>query len=460
MKKYQALSVLAAGVLLMSAQGFTHVEESNDGRRFIQVRAKTVQERSKIAGLGMAIDAVLSDGVWGSADPKSLSAIKKEGFEIVGDFPIETARGGHGSISTFDYNSGDQRFRNYDEMTSELELLASQNADIAKVHDLGTSREGRHLVAIQINSSGPDLLNGSSNKPGIFFEGMHHAREHLAAQITMMIAKYILENRNDPQIEALIDSRDIWVAPMMNPDGLEHDIDGGQYKYWRKNRTQNSNGTYGVDLNRNYGYKWGSSGGQAASPNPSSDTYRGPTPFSEPETQAIKNFVDARPNLNAVISIHTFSELILYPWGWTNDPISNQDDFQLHKKVAETMARWNGYTPEQTSDLYIAPGTTMDWAYGEHGIMAFTFELSPKMPSNPFGGAKGFYAGAPLIDQVFTANIRPFLYLVDLADNPKRALAEKDTPKCLDGIVHPKVPLEFFWESEPWRMVQPAVANN
>jgi carboxypeptidase T len=215
-----------------------------------------------------------------------------------------------------------------------------------------------------------------------------------------------------------METREIHVIPMLNPDGHTYDIEGGYYKLWRKNRSRNSNGTFGVDLNRNYGYKWGTDG---SSNNPSSETYRGPRAFSEPETSAIKRYLEHNRNISIVLSFHTFSELILYPWGHTRDPIATPRDQQLYEVMAQTMSKWNQYKAMSSSDLYIASGDLTDWSYGELGMISFTFELDPK--NTGFGGG-GFYPGAGAIEPTFKKNIEPCLYLLDYADDPYRALAK------------------------------------
>jgi carboxypeptidase T len=160
---------------------------------------------------------------------------------------------------------------------------------------------------------------------------------------------------------------------------------------------------------------WGTGG---SSDDTSSDIYKGTEPFSEAETQVIRDFVRShRDNTKILLTFHTFSELILYPWGHSYDGIPKTEDRQVFEKMARTMAQWNGYTPQQASDLYIASGDTTDWAYGELGMFAFTFELSPKSMWNG-----GFYPGARIIDQVFEANLKPCLYMIELADNPYRVL--------------------------------------
>ncbi|MFN8790790.1 MAG: M14 family metallopeptidase [Bdellovibrionales bacterium] len=246
--------------------------------------------------------------------------------------------------------------------------------------------------------------------------GGHHAREHLSVETPLRLTEWILDQyqKGDSRIVELLQNREIHIWPAVNPDGLEYDISGNDYKMWRKNRTRNSDGTFGVDLNRNYSFKWGTGG---SSSNPRSDTYKGPTPFSEPETQAVKKYVESMKSLKVLLSFHTFSELILYPWGHTRSAVDKSQDRLVYTKMAEKMASWNNYKPMQASELYIASGDTTDWAYGERGIFSFTFELDP---SEQWNG--GFYPGDEIIQNVVDKNKEPFLYLIDYADNPYRVL--------------------------------------
>lgn len=250
--------------------------------------------------------------------------------------------------------------------------------------------------------------------------GGHHAREHLSVEVPLLLAKFLAESQ-DSQTQRLLNTRDIFIVPMMNPDGAEFDIASGSYQMWRKNRKAGTPGCEGVDINRNYGFMWGTGG---SSSDPCSDVYMGPRAFSEPETLAAKAFVESHLNIKMLLTLHTFSELVLYPWGYTDDPLSNVRDLATFEKMAKTMAGWNGYVPEPTHDLYTTSGDTTDWAYGQFGIFAFTFEMSP---GNDHWGGDGFYPGAAEIQHSFQANLKPAMYMIDLADNPYRAVTAPQT---------------------------------
>jgi len=398
----------------------------------VELPASSRTDRSRIADLGVSIEAVRSDRVWGFASPSVIARLKAAGIPVHSEHADD--------LAIFDFPPADSRFHNYSETIAALKSLTQKHADICRLQSIGKSIENREILAIHINTEPEALLEGRSNKPGALFLGNHHAREHLSLEVPLMFAQYLLEHRQDAQIQRLLETRDIWIVPTVNPDGLEFDIATGSYKWWRKNRRANHDGSSGVDLNRNYSFKWGTGG---SSNDPTSDVYMGPEPFSEPETKSVREFIDAHANLKVLLSFHTFSELILYPWGHTYDSIGNNRDRLVFEKMAKTMATWNRYKPQQASDLYIASGDTTDWAYGTHGIFAFTFELSP---SSSMDG--GFYPGARVIDKVFQDNLKPCLYLLDLADDPYRAV-ERQPGRWLRNYVEPSIPAELFWETHP-----------
>ncbi|MEW6055424.1 MAG: M14 family metallopeptidase [Bdellovibrionota bacterium] len=399
--------------VLQTMMAFAH---EGSGHHFVHLKAKDKFERSKIADLGVSIEAVVSDGVYGLASDEVLEKVKKSGLSLVETFRVNER------TSPMDFPEEDARFHNVEEMEKAIDELVTKNFMLMRKFSIGKTFEGRDIWAVQVNSNA--LAHGDnpvliSAKPGIFFVGNHHAREHLSAEIPLMFLQYIAEHYgSDAEITNLVRKRDIYVVPMLNPDGVARDISTGKYLWHRKNTRPNNEVNPGVDLNRNYGYKWGQGGSSGV---PSSDIYRGEHAFSEPETQAVKKFIEDRPNIKIVLSYHTFSELILYPWGYTYDKVEKEDDYKAHVAMAEKMAKWTGYTPQQSSELYITSGDTTDWVYGALGIFSFTFELSPKDMS---GGA--FYPGVKVIDKVFQDNIKPALYLTELADDPYRALLPQD----------------------------------
>jgi len=380
-----------------------------NSRFLLKVKARDSFERSLIANTGAAIEQVYDEFIVAIANFEERRQIANQ-FEIISEAELDQ--------SVLSFPAKDEAFHDYFEVEDELSNLIQEfPQDIQKI-SIGKSVEGRDIWLVKISKG---INQAKQPKPAVLFIGGHHAREHLSVEVPLRFTKWFLRewaNGNNSRVNQIMETREIHVAPMLNPDGHSYDIEGGRYKTWRKNRSRNSNGTFGVDLNRNYGYKWGSGG---SSNNPSSETYMGPRPFSEPETTAIKHYLEQNRNISILLSFHTFSELILYPWGHTRNPIANTRDRQLYQVMAQTMSKWNNYKPMSSSELYIASGDLTDWSYGELGIISFTFELDPK---NTGFGTGGFYPGAGAIDPAVRKNIEPCLYLLEYADNPYRALAK------------------------------------
>jgi len=368
---------------------------------WVKIKATDKFERSAIANTGVSIEVIEDGYVVAMTNEEELQMLRQQ-FEVLTAFKDTTI---------LDFPEYDSNFHNYAELNQALGQLQNDNPELVRISSIGQTIEGREIPLVTIGRRDNEL-----EKAGVVVMGGHHAREHLSIEIPLMLAqKLVAEYRaGDDRVKGYLDNRMIYIIPMVNPDGAEFDIATGQYRSWRKNRRRNSNGTFGVDLNRNYDYKWGTVG---ISHNPSSDTYCGTGPFSEPETQALKTFIESKSNLTTVLSLHTFSKLILYPWGHTYDKISESKDHQVHETMAKKMATWNGYVPQQGSDLYLVSGDTGDWVYGTKGLVTFTFELDPR---SMFEG--GFYPGQSLIQPVFDKNWGPLLYLIEYSDNPYRVL--------------------------------------
>src|SRR4029453_8343999 len=191
------------------------------------------------------------------------------------------------------------------EVSTRLDTYQSTYPALAKKFALGTTVGGRSVWAMKIT----DNVNADEDEPAVFFVGQHHAREVMTAEITMDIIDYLLTRYAiDPRVHAWVDSREIWVVVSENPGGTSHVFTNSSG--WRKNRRNNGDGTFGVDPNRNYPYRWGFCDGSSALT--SSDTYRGPSAGSELETQAYTALGMAQRPV-AALSYHTHSELVIYP---------------------------------------------------------------------------------------------------------------------------------------------------
>lgn len=370
---------------------------------WIELQAKDKYERTAIAQQGFDIVSVEKDRVVVFASEEDLQKAYAQKI-LISSF---RAKG----PTPFDFPIADRDFHNYTELSDDLESLATKNPNLVQLFSIGRSYEKREIQGVRISA-----VNASPQLPASLFVGGHHAREHVAVEIPLRLAEYLIQeykNKN-PRIVALLNSSEVFIIPLLNPDGAEFDVATGVYQGWRKNRRENKNKTYGVDLNRNYDSGWGTTGISLSAGN---DTYPGTKAFSEPESLAFKNFIESHTNITSLISYHTYGKLVLWPWGYSDDEIPDKTDLAAFELIGKKMAQWNKYQPMKSGELYLASGDACDWAYAEHGIFAFTFELDP----GEFGGG-GFYPGQGILDDVFQKNIEPALYLMEIADNPLKVL--------------------------------------
>lgn len=304
-----------------------------------------------------------------------------------------------------------------------LDELPGLPAETVSRFAIGQSIEGRTVYALRISTPpAPD----AAPKPTFLITSGQHAREWIGVSSGMYIAdRLVRQYATNPQIAALVDNVEFVIVPVVNPDGYNHTFPsnqgGGGERYWRKNR-RNNGGSTGVDTNRNWGYQWG---GQGASSTPSSDTYRGTGPFSEPETQNIRNLVEGLaglpglPNLKAMIDLHTYSELVLSPWGWSSatpprfGEISPLTSAQIDAMNSVDNQFFTG-GPASTT-LYFASGTAPDWGFGSHNALSWTYELRPLGP----GGLSGFSISA---SNILVAGAEAFAGIGVLAEHIQQRL--------------------------------------
>jgi carboxypeptidase T len=289
---------------------------------------------------------------------------------------------------------------------------------ITKLDTLGFTYEGRPIVAIRIT----DNPNMNEGEPGVLVMGLHHAREWPALEIPLFLIDTLLRGYgSDPFITNAINNLDIWVIPLVNPDG--HNYSRTVYSMWRKNRRYfPSFGTYGVDLNRNYGGSAdGDPRGEWCTPTagtsnyPSSDTYCGPDVFSENEIRAVLRLLDS-VDIVASISYHTYSGAVLYPWGHTTSPAPDNTYLSnIASLMASQMVTENGnpYVAIQSPLIgYTATGDSDDWIYGYslfvkgYPTLAFTVEA-----------CESFQPSASLLDQIIRENYKGFKVILQEAPN-------------------------------------------
>ena len=383
----------------------------------VEIKAKNNIERSKVADL-IHIDYVWGDRVYSIINLKEYNKLlQNPQIDIINAEILYNTYGEKKDVvydpytEALEFPIGDEKFHTYDEMYNEFNKLATDYPHLISLFSIGKSHLGKDIWALKISYNDP--LN-TLEKPASVFMGTHHAREHVSTEMPILFAHDLVKNFTvDDRIKEILTRTEIYIIPMVNPDGAMHDISKRKYKMWRKNRKNNYDGSIGVDLNRNYAYGFGKGG---SSSDPESEIYRGKNAFSEPETSAIKDFFNNHKNIATVLSFHTYSELILYPWSSSYDEVLG-DDQKVFMNMANHMATFNNYQPMQSSELYVASGETCDWVYDSFKAFCFTFELSPR---TSFAG--GFYPGASVIDSVYAANLEPMLYLAYNALDPYAVL--------------------------------------
>ncbi len=315
-----------------------------------------------------------------------------------------------------------QGYSTVEELYALLGQVAADHPGLAEVVDYGDSWErvqegdapGYDLLALRLTNRAitgtlpapgldyrPDI---TITKPVFFLMAGIHARELSTHETARRFILYLTEGYGtDPDATWLLDHHEIWIVPTANPDGYKvvENPNSSQPLYHRKNTNDSYGGScnvpsnswnhYGVDLNRNASFKWG---GASTSPQPCDAIYRGPSAASEPEEQALETLMqglfndrrdeagDANPapldTSGVMISLHSYSDLVLWPWGWTEEMQAPNGE-QL-AQLGNKMASYNGYLAGQPGPTlgYNASGTTDDWSYGTLGVASYTFEIGPQ----------------------------------------------------------------------------------
>ncbi len=406
--RFPAVALLALSLLAVSLSAV-----ADDTRSVVRIPYADRQQLTRLVEIVAPWEA--RDGVViADVSPAQLELLKKAGFRwevLYRDRREMVEKRGGAAVSALDAGL----YHTYEEVKAELAAIAADHPDIAMVVDIGDSWEksqgiaDRDILAIKLSGN----VAVEEDEPEVLFVGAHHAREWISVEVPLMLARHLADNyATDPLIRSQLDNGAIWIVPMVNPDGHHYSVVAD--RWWRKNRRLNADGSYGVDLNRNYGYQWG---GPGSSSDPRSDTYRGTAPFSEPESQAIRDLGLAH-DFEAMITYHNYSQLVLYPWGY--DSVAAPEKRLLDgmaREMADLIQGVHGvrYTPQQSSELYLSSGTTDDWFYGELGTWGFTIELRPK------GFPWFFELPESQIVPTFEENLPAALHLISWAESPEPA---------------------------------------
>jgi murein tripeptide amidase MpaA len=319
------------------------------------------------------------------------------------DFAARAKRGGAGGGDGGVAGGGGffDDFRRLEEIEAHLAALVAARPDLVTPFTIGTSLEGRPIRGVRITKA-------PAGSPGILFNATQHAREWGATTTACFIAdRLVALEGTDPRVTALLSRAWVDVIPVVNPDGYVFSWDVN--RLWRKNRRNNGDGSFGVDLNRNWAFQWGGGG---ASTSPDSETYRGPFAFSEPESAAMRDYFVAQTALVGHIDFHAYSQLVLSPWGYTTAAPPNAAGFNalgLEMRDAIQRATGSSYVAGPiASTLYVASGSSVDHAFGAHGVISWTIEVRDK-------GTYGFVMPSSEIVPNATENLAAALELADAA---------------------------------------------
>ncbi|MBD3161260.1 MAG: hypothetical protein GF346_03595, partial [Candidatus Eisenbacteria bacterium] len=376
-------------------------------REIVRIEGTTAVENEILMELGFEIAAARpgewTDLVVSPSDKDRLARL---------DYPIVASRQLPVSIPS--------QYHVYAEMLAALEQYAATYPEITVLEDIGdgwgkiyndpNNYPAFDIWALKIS----DNAATDEAEPAILYTGVHHAREPVTVEICLGIAEVLLtEYGTDPVVTAWVDSHETWIVPLVNPDG-HWCVTDVNWTDWRKNMRDNDGNGYitepgwwtypdGVDNNRNYDWEWG---GQGSSGNPSEQTYRGPSPFSEPENQAIRDLA-YRENFAFSVDYHSYGELILYPYGY--DAVTEAPDDALLREIAEGVESriQNGYVAAQAHDLYPAAGASLDWHYGAYNSMALLIETATE-----------FIPPGTAIAGIVEENLRGARYIQERADGP------------------------------------------
>lgn len=388
---------------------------------FISDFTATEREQMKAAGInfGVLIDDVSNFYALRNAVVQASRSSRANCFENEGD-TVQTPNGFElGSMGGF---------YTYEEFLSHLDSMAAQFPNLITIRqpiDTFLSHEQRPIYWVKI-SDNPQI---NETEPEVLYTAIHHAREPESLTQLIFYMYYLLENygAND-EVTHLIDNTEMYFIPMINPDGYVYnqttDPNGGGL--WRKNRKQNSNGTIGVDLNRNYGFNWGFDN-VGSSNSPASETYRGSAPFSEPETKAVKWFCEQN-EFDLALNYHAFGNYLIYPWGYVASPLS--PDSNLFFAYGSALTAQNNYsagTGFQTVG-YTTNGDSDDWMYGEQTAKPKVLAMTPEVG----GSGDGFWPAMTRIEPIAQENLQPNLMLSHFAGN--YLVAAENGPVALPNL--------------------------
>ncbi|MGW2829082.1 M14 family zinc carboxypeptidase [Streptomyces sp. NPDC001286] len=325
-------------------------------------------------------------------------------------------------------------------LKEEIVRTGQLNPGLTKVVSIGKTVNGQDILAVKLTKDAKKTKDGS--RPSVLYMSNQHAREWITPEMTRRLMHYYLDHyKTDKRVKRIVDSTELWFVISANPDGYDYTFKDSDTRLWRKNlRDVNGDGVIstgdGVDLNRNFAYKWGYDD-EGSSPNPTSETYRGASPGSEPETKALDAF-EKRIGFSYGINYHSAAELLLYGVGW--QVATPTPDDVVYKALAGTPdnSAIPGYRPQVSSELYTTNGEADGHAANVNGMSMFTPEMSTCQtasnldPNDQWNAADcqsvfNFPDDEKLIQQEFAKNIPFALSVAETTRHP-------DTPSSSLGL--------------------------
>jgi carboxypeptidase T len=386
LNKLKGILILVAGVCMVGAATMTEGYRRNAESNYIRIQLDDYHAQMKqlqslqldIAGVNIGESQV--DVI---TDEAGLEKIRQLGFAFTDN---------NLSISGLDAD-----YKTPDEVEQILKQVALTYPQLVTMVKIGESAERRSIWALKLTA--PNELK----KPAVLFNSMHHAREVMTPEVALDIVDQLTKGFGvDAKVTGWMETLEIWVVPMLNVDGNN--------RVWTKNSwwRKNTNYGHGVDINRNYPYAWGSCNGSSGST--SSDTYRGPSAGSEPETKALMGLVDqTRPVFN--ISFHSYSEIVIYPYGCDGKYVETKSLVEpIAQKLGGLIKTDNGKGVYEAGTawelLYSVDGGDIDWMYNQFGVIPFVIEVN--------SASQGFQPSYQKWTASTLARVRPgWQYLLD-----------------------------------------------
>ena len=357
---------------------------------FKQVRVfySTDNQLSKLQSSGIDIDHSFhkkNNFIEFVANDEEISLIQDLGFElkiIHNDLVSFYQTRLTNDISDRDFEYGSMGgYYTFSELEEQLNNLHNDYPSIvSEIQSIGITLDGNNIWAVKIS----DNPNINENEPEVLYTGLHHSREPMSYMNLFYFMYWLVENyEDDLEATTLINEREMWFVPAVNPDGLIYnqqiEPNGGGLQRKNGRETCINNDDYsnwdGIDLNRNYSYNWGFDN-QGSSPNACEQTYRGTNAFSEPETNAIKNFVEQH-DFSIAFNYHSYSNLLIHPFGHLPGYYPDEPDLTTFREFSQDMTQFNGYAIGTGIETvgYTVNGEACDWMYGTKGIFAMTPEI-------------------------------------------------------------------------------------